>query len=450
MSTTNDTSLSSSSSNYSPLVILLQHDTDGNLMEDVGVEPVLTRNDNINQSSNSSSNITYMNQQTITNQLPPLREQPSIYTVQVESVPNSSTTKSSLISKYERDIPAYLMGTNCKFEQMIKKEQNHAIHSVNIHILREIALLLHRANIIYYENSVWHTYLKCGTGTLKLGDGNGHKYSLDSLKYWPKKLKSIIQSTKILEISETPFTNETYLNLVQTYLQQLENRKQQYRTKILEITKKITNYYLVIEPIIQNFIQSQLHSLNVETRHRVKIIEFEYIYFQLKVILNGTNLNNDQIQEIDRLCRSIFNYEHRKQEYILLTHYIGEKKHLLKVSDIIQDICLPVDIKIMENQNIRQQFLEQHRKSLDQYQNNISKSLLDLTKTDMLERKKLYDDALTNLQQNQRNLPPCQQFNSLVTKAIQAILSNITQNVQCTFQLKTYELFQKIPLNELN
>ncbi|CAF1453557.1 unnamed protein product [Adineta steineri] len=426
MSTTNDTSLSSSSfSNDSPLVILLQHDTDGNLMEDDSVEPVLTRNDNINQSSNSSSNIITMNQQTITNQLPPLREQPSIYTVQVEPVPNSSTTKSSLISKYERDIPAYLMGTNCTFEQMIKKEQNHAIHSVNIHILREIALLLHRENIIYYEKSIWHTYLKCGTGTLKLGDGDGNnKYSLDSLKYWPKKLKSIIQSTKILEISETPFTNETYLNLVQTYLQQLKNRKQQYRTKILEITKKITNYYLVIEPIIQNFIQSQFYSLNVETRHR--------------------------IQEIDRLCRSIFNYEHRKQEYILLTHYIGEKKHLLKVSDIIQDICLPVDIKIMENQNIRQQFLEQHRKSLDQYQNSISKSLLDLTKIDMLETKKLYDDALTNLQQNQRNLPLCQQFNSLVTKAIQAILSNITQNVQCTFQLKTYELFQKIPLNEIN
>ncbi|CAF1344463.1 unnamed protein product, partial [Adineta steineri] len=143
MSTTNDTSLSSSSSsNDSPLVISLQHDTDGNLMEDVGVESVLTRNDNINQSNNSSSNIIIMNQQTITNQLPPLRQQPSIYTVQVEPVPNSSTTKSFLISKYERDIPAYLMGTNCTFEQMIKKEQNHAIHSVNIHILREIALLL--------------------------------------------------------------------------------------------------------------------------------------------------------------------------------------------------------------------------------------------------------------------------------------------------------------------
>ncbi|CAF4217726.1 unnamed protein product [Adineta steineri] len=449
MSTTNDTSLlSSSSSNDSPLVILLQHDTDGNLMEDVGVESVLTRNDNINQSNNSSSNIITMNQQTITNQLPPLREQSSIYTVQVEPVPNSSTTKSSLISKYERDIPAYLMGTNCTFEQMIKKEQNHAIHSVNIHILREIALLLHRENIIYYEKSVWHTYLKCGTGTLKLGDG--HKYSLDSLKYWPKKLKSIIQSTKILEISETPFTNETYLNLVQRYLQQLKNRKQQYRTKILEITKKITNYYLVIEPIIQNFIQSQLHSLNVETRHRVKLIEFEYIYAQLKVILNGTNLNNDPIQEIDRLCRSIFIYEHCKQEYILLTHYIGEKKQLLKVSDIIHAICLPVDIKIMENQNIRQQFLEQHRKSFDQYQKSMSKSLLDLAKIDMLERKKLYDDALTNLHQNQRNLPLCQQFDSLVTKAIQAILLNITQTVQCTFQLKTYELFQKIPLNEIN
>ncbi|CAF1392837.1 unnamed protein product [Adineta steineri] len=447
MFTTNNPSSSLlSSSNNSPLVISLQHDTDGNLMEADSVESVLTRSDNTNQSSNSSSssssNITSMNQQTITNQLPLLREQSSIYTLQVEPVPNSSTTKLCLISKYERDIPVYLMVNNCTFEKLIKEQQKNAtIHSVNIDILRKIALLIRRAIVTDFEKSIWLTHLQCGTGTSQLCDVN------KCPRYSPFILRSIILSTKIIDISETSLTNETYMIVVQTYLQQLESRKQQYATELIKITKNITNYHLMIEPIIEKFIRQQLYPLHIETIYRIKFICCEYEINRLKVVLDESNLENNQMYQITLLCHSLKAYEQSKQELLLLTHCVEENKDLLKMSDMSNRISLSLDIKMMKNTNIRQQFIEQHRKNLNQYQNSIQKSLLDLAKIHMNDKQKLYDDALTNFKQNQQNLPLCQQFNGIIRNTIDLLLLHITESLRALYQLKTFALLGKIPIN---
>ncbi|CAF1574915.1 unnamed protein product [Adineta steineri] len=237
------------------------------------------------------------------------------------------------------------------------------------------------------------------------------------------------------------------MNVVQTYLQQLDNRKQQYETEIVEITKSITNYHRVIQPIIEKFILQQLYSLHVKTIYRTKFIYNEYEYQRLQSILNETKLNNDQIQEISHLCHSIYAYQESKQEFTLLVHYMRQSKDLLRVSDTIKDIKLPAHFKIMQNQDIRQQFIELHRTNLDHYQNRMKKSLLNLAKIRMNEKQKLFDDAQTNSQQKQHNLPLCQQFNWIVRDTIQLILSNITESLRTMYQLKTFELLGKISLN---
>ncbi|CAF1317286.1 unnamed protein product [Adineta steineri] len=449
MLTKNNASSSTSSSHNYPLVIKVLHDTDGNLMEADSIESVFTRSDTTDQSSNFTFDITSMNQQTITNQLPLLREEQSpICRRRVKTEANSSILNVYLMSKYERDIPPYLMVNNSTFGKMIKKQQNYAIHSVNIDILRKIALLIHREIVIDFERSIWLTYLKCGSGTLQSRNNiNNNNNNNNRFKYWPKKLESILQSVKIIENLQITFTDEIYLNVVQTNLQEFENRKRQYQAELIEETKNITNYHLMIEPIIKNFIQKQLHSLYIRTTYTINFIYYEYEYHRLQFVLDGSNLNNDQKQEISHLCRSLYTYQESKEEFTLFTYYMKEKKDLLKVSDLIKNMTLPTHIKIMQNLYIRQQFIEQHRKVLGHYQVRMKKSLLNLAKKNMNEKQKLFHGTLISFQQNQRSLPLCHQLNWIVRNTIQLVLLNITERLRSIYQYKAFELFEKIPLN---
>jgi hypothetical protein len=164
------------------------------------------------------------------------------------------------------DIPEYLCITNKSFEQIIRQITNDTAYSMNIEELRQVAILMHQCTMIDLETSLWSTYLKAGTGTLKIEQPGP--------EIWPTMLKSKIMALNNGETDND--IDDTCLKFVNKRLRQLDHDQHQYQAEINEKKINMDGYMTAIEPVIQTFIQANLRSLHIQYEYTIALIKYDY------------------------------------------------------------------------------------------------------------------------------------------------------------------------------
>ncbi|CAF1317302.1 unnamed protein product [Adineta steineri] len=387
-------------------------------------QPSTINNNNKKHLTNNTINEVPVHQQICRTQIHLTSKKPSTVNVTPRQRFNMSLFSKICpsLQKFQKSIPDYLMTSNPAFKQMIEQENNIVIYSIDIEVLRQIAILLHHDIVTGLEKYLWMTFLKYGTCILK----TTHQ---SLIKYWPKILKLVVELTHNIHCSqEHILSEEMYTSLVQTYLYKLENRLRQYRIKVSEKTKHIHNYRIIIEPIIRTFTQLHLQSLYKEINYEINLLDYEYEDHRLDLAIRKENMNDNQIQQILNLYERTYEYEEIKQELILLKS--------LPVNEAI----LSSYIEIIPNQYIREQLLKRYNELICQYDIDMTHFLLTSTGTYMMDMKKLFEDEMEKFKQAQHALPIYGRFNCIVTDLIQQRLTNITKKIQVMYEYKKYRL----------
>jgi hypothetical protein len=178
----------------------------------------------------------------------------------------------------ENEIPTYLSLTNKSFTQMIEQISNtfSSVNPMNIEQLREIAILIYQSTIIELKKSLWLTYFKAGTGTLKIEQPGP--------EIWSRTLKSLIVSSKKYDLNNhRDLLDDLCLKLVTTRLHRFNHQQQQYQDQLDEKTKSIDHYQTIIAPILQKYIQENLQSLQIEYENNIQLIIYDYEYHRIEL-----------------------------------------------------------------------------------------------------------------------------------------------------------------------
>jgi hypothetical protein len=204
---------------------------------------------------------------------------------------STSLTTHSLIEEEEDrhgndDIPEYLCITNKSFEQIIRQITNDTAYSMNIEELRQVAILMHQCTMIDLETSLWSTYLKAGTGTLKIEQPGP--------EIWPTMLKSKIMALNNGETDND--IDDTCLKFVNKRLRQLDHDQHRYQAEINEKKINMDGYMTTIEPVIQTFIQENLRSLHIQYEYTIALIEYDYEDQRLELEFAQLEPNDHQVR----------------------------------------------------------------------------------------------------------------------------------------------------------
>ncbi|CAF3676623.1 unnamed protein product [Rotaria sordida] len=331
-----------------------------------------------------------------------------------------ATTIQSLMNELEREnIPTYLLPTNSSFDQSIQKATLNITSSINIEELRQIAILIYQFKKTDLEKSLWSSFLKSGTGILKTEQ--------ESVKIWPDLLKIIIQSFCNQLITNEDITDRVCFSITYAHLRRLEYRYRYYQGRLDDKTKSIVNYELIIEPVLHQFIQEHLRSVQMDYEYKIAMISYDYEDQRLAYeIQQQQQLPNDtEKQMIERLCYRKYEQEKSKLEVRLFQQHLKEKKRPKAFESI--EIPCPSYIHTIENHTKRQQLIDQHKKIIEEYKNEMMILFINMSEIYMHETQKLFDQQMTELWQHQRSLPMDQQFTPRILNLIEQRLSIVTE-----------------------
>lgn len=92
---------------------------------------------------------------------------------------------------------------------------------------------------------------------------------------------------------------------------------------------------------------------------------------------------------------------------------------------------------------IREQLMDQHHKTIEDYKQEMILLFLNSSKCYMTEMQNSFDDNMAQFWQYQRSLPLNQRLNPIILKLIEQRLNNLTEKVKCIYQHKLYLTFGK-------
>lgn len=196
----------------------------------------------------------------------------------------------------ENEIPLYLSLTNQSFTQMIEQILTNISfnnHPMTIQEIREIAILIYQSRIINLEKSVWLTYFKAGTGTLKTEQS--------SPAIWPTRLKSYVVSLKNYDLNKDHL-DDLCLKLVHLRLHRFDHKQQQCQDKLRENIESISDDKTHILPILQTYIEENLQSLQGQYDYRIQLIIYDYEYHRLELEFFAQDPTEYQVRKFVDHC----------------------------------------------------------------------------------------------------------------------------------------------------
>ena len=138
--------------------------------------------------------------------------------------------------------------------------------------LRKITILIYRRLFIQTHQQLWTTYLKSGMGQLIIQSNERFIYPTD-IPIWPKEIKTMVQ--KLINVTKAN-ENETYMNFVINYINELNNQLKQHEAELNERKNNFRYFTLTIEQMIETYIEKHLSSLHMEIQHKIELIYYDY------------------------------------------------------------------------------------------------------------------------------------------------------------------------------
>jgi len=174
---------------------------------------------------------------------------------------------------------------------MAQQKIYHSASCINLEELGQIAILMHQSNVLHLEISLWTSYYRSGTGTLKPNESN--------LKVWPTCVKSMIQScerkTTISDISQIQVNDDKCFKFVSEHLSDLNEKEQQSQQQLSLKKKQFYGYSFTIEETLQTFIQEHMQPLYNQYEYDIAMIKYEYQEGVLNTDFHQQNPNEQQV-----------------------------------------------------------------------------------------------------------------------------------------------------------
>ncbi|CAF4363333.1 unnamed protein product, partial [Adineta steineri] len=96
---------------------------------------------------------------------------------------------------------------------------------------------------------------------------------------------------------------EICLKFVNDQLNELDRQLKQYQMEWNVKTNIFQGYTLIIEQMIQTYIEQNLHDVRKEIEHKIELIHYDYHIQALKLEYSGQNPSASQKQLMKELCQ---------------------------------------------------------------------------------------------------------------------------------------------------
>jgi hypothetical protein len=169
-------------------------------------------------------------------------------------------------------------------------------HKNNIEALRHIAILIYKRILIQTYQTLWRTYLKSGMGQLIIQSPSQYPstYYPTNMKIWPKEIKAMVQSTT--SMNKTSENEDICMAaFVNSKLHQLDHQLKQYETELKIQTTNFNGYTLIIQQMIEAYIEQNLRLFHMEIEHKIELVHYDYHIRALKVEYFRQNPNEYQV-----------------------------------------------------------------------------------------------------------------------------------------------------------
>ncbi|CAF1385303.1 unnamed protein product [Adineta steineri] len=328
--------------------------------------------------------------------------------------------------EYEQ-IPSFLLSSDKSFEQMIKDVMN-TISSIDIDNLRQMAQLIYQIANCGMEKDIKTIYLRSGTGTLKEPE-----FELTEIDrcVWPKQVisKVVKKSTTAIEMNQSHELVD-YEKFVREHLQEIENKIKEYQCQLDEKKSHVVGFTSRIEKTIRGFVYERgIKPIEMKRDLKIALLKYDYDIELNERRYLRENPNEYQLQVAHRLYNAKNQAEKSKRELLELKQRVFYNKPPESYDSIQISMSTSTD-------TIHQQRMIQQKK-LDTMAIHLIKGELRY-----YQEQKIFEDELSKMWQNHRNLVKNQGMTTVLTNLIEQRFINISDRWRDIYNYRIKYYFQ--------
>lgn len=201
-------------------------------------------------------------------------------------------------------MPKYLSSSDQTFENMIKPILQKTANTIHIEYFRQIALLTHHLAFIDLNITLWTTYLRSGTGKLKLGEQLQQITTMatsvyQNLSIWHKEVKSsMIDEGYVTVTDANEINHDTYLNYVHSKLHKFRDQTVFYQNQLDERKQRLNNSFTdEIGQAINQYVEDYGIALfRISTETKIAIVEYDFNDRLIELEYHQQNPNEYQVR----------------------------------------------------------------------------------------------------------------------------------------------------------
>ncbi|CAF1500204.1 unnamed protein product [Adineta steineri] len=376
-------------------------------------------------------------------------------TVSKKRSSSTSTTikkmKLTLVDVSDNDMPRYLSKTKGTFDTQI----NNLLYSkaasnshIDIEQLRQIAVLLHKIGLHQLYISLWETYLRSGTGTLKDSVEQTEQSSSSSslnLLLWPQEVKTSMIEHRYTTLEINQIDHDTCLNYVQYKIQQFHDLNTHCEMQLEERKRQLTDKFTEeIEEIIKKFVEDygiSIHRIPIDGE--IATIEYNYNDRLFELDFHRENPHPYQMEVFQKLSQEKLNKETTRMEVNILKQRIVHK-HL---PSSFESLKIPVPIKLdnIRDEHIRQRLTQQCTQLFERTKSDMMMIYIQTAEAKFDEYRKKFDTNMANYEDNQRSGVTHRKLSQSMLKILNERFKSINQYVTKLYRLKI-DFFVKAPM----
>ncbi|CAF4257173.1 unnamed protein product, partial [Rotaria sordida] len=281
--------------------------------------------------------------------------------------------------------------------------------TMNLDELRDIAILMHKIMSIDIVQSLWIVYRKYGVEKIQ----SKRPINESDTKIWPKEVSSLMGQLK----NDNIIDESSCLVFVNQCLQELYNKKENYRRELNVKTSRLSGYNRSIEYTIEKFVQQVLQSLHIEINEHIATVQYHYTDIIFQQTYFAQNPNANQIQLMKHICKLKYSQEMTKCEVKLLKEKIS--LHLISHRFEHESIIKLSWIKSIRESRTRQELYKQYKNVAEQARSNMMIAYMECAEGQKQQYQKHYDVAMKELHDIQKMHPSNQQLTETMWNLIQ-------------------------------
>ncbi|CAF2761252.1 unnamed protein product [Rotaria sp. Silwood2] len=294
-------------------------------------------------------------------------------------------------------IPKYLSNNNKAFEQMINPLLQKAANSINIELLREIAVLIHQLECINIDRSLWTTYLRSGTSTLK-------PQATTKLFLWSIEVKQrMIDCGEATTSNPDEIDQDSCLSYVNRVLEKFQNQTNYCQTQLRERKQRLNNSWTSeIEEAITKFVQQYVTAV-YKLPKEGQMVAVEYDYSDRLLQLEYYQENPNEYQAI--IFQDLFQLKSAKETSKLDVAILKQRityNHLPLSFDTLQ-IPAPKSLNTIDDRSLRQRLTDRYEKILQQTKSDMMMVYIATAEAKMNENEKKFDAIMVKMKRNQNS-----------------------------------------------